>query len=69
MSRLWQGTIWIGHKVVAWGDDESEAKENMYARRAQDCPNCMENADMDEVTDVEVIDSPSMRRMGLVKRG
>lgn len=69
MSRLWQGTIWIGHKVVAWGDDESEAKENMYARRAQACPNCMENADMDEVTDVEVIDSPSMRRMGLVRHG
>lgn len=69
MSKVWQGIIWVGHRVEARGDDKSEAIEHMYDQIERECPNCVEHADMDEITDVEMIDSPFMRRMGVVRHG
>ena len=69
MSRVWQGIIWTGHRVQSWGEDKAAAIEHMYDQIERECPNCVEHADMDEITDVEVIDSPSMRRMGMVRHG
>ena len=69
MSRVWQGTIWMGFNVVAWGEDKDHAIENMYTRFEREYPEWVKHTDHDEITDVEVIDSPSMRRMGLVRHG
>lgn len=51
--KVYKGIIWLGFTMEAWGEDKDHAIENMYARRAQECPNCIENADTDDITDVE----------------